>query len=69
MWTYPFAERFPQITQPVLILQPHEDLLDASRRALDLLADAEFVSLPGLTRDVLDVGVEEYAREMRRFLN
>jgi pimeloyl-ACP methyl ester carboxylesterase len=68
VWTYSFEERFPLIAQPVLILQPDEDLAEYSRRAAELLSDVSFESLPGLKRDVFDVGAQQIATAMRRFL-
>jgi pimeloyl-ACP methyl ester carboxylesterase len=68
VWTYPFAERFPLVAQPVLILQPEEALLEYSRRAGELLPDSRFVLLEGVERDVFDVAVDEFALELRRFL-
>jgi pimeloyl-ACP methyl ester carboxylesterase len=68
VWQYPFSERFPLITQPVLILQPHEALLEYSKRAAELIENSKFVDLPDLNRDVLDVGVAEISTELRRFL-
>lgn len=69
VWTYPFAERFPLLKQPVLILQPEEALEEYSRRAGELLPDSRFLLLEGVERDVFEVAVAEFAREMRRFLN
>ena len=69
VWAYDFEQRFPLIKQPVLILQPHESLLEYSRRAAELLDDVEYVELPDLERDVLDVGVSEFATELRRFFD
>ncbi len=68
VWSYPIEERFPLIEQPVLLVQPHEPLLEASRAAVGLLRSARFVELPGLSRDVFEVGVAEFAAELRRFL-
>ena len=68
VWSYPIEERFALIEQPVLIVQPHEALLEPSRAAAKLLRSAQFVELPTLTRDVFEVGVAEYAAELRRFL-
>lgn len=68
VWTYEFAERFPRISQPVLVVQPQEDLQEHSRRAAELIPNAKFVVLPTLSRDVFDVGVAEIAAELRRFL-
>ncbi len=69
VWTYPFAERFPMVKQPVLILQPEEALAAYSERAGELLPDSRFILLEGVERDVFDVAVEDFARELRRFLN
>ena len=68
VWGYEYQERFPLITQPVLVLQPHEALLEYSRQAAELIPDARFVELAELDRDVFDVGVTQFAAEMRRFL-
>ena len=68
VWSYEFRERFPLISQPVLVLQPHETLLENSRQAAELIPDATFVGLPELDRDVFDVGVAQIAAELRRFL-
>jgi pimeloyl-ACP methyl ester carboxylesterase len=68
VWSYEVEKRFPLITQPVLVVQPHEDLLEYSRKAAELIPKARFVGLPELDRDVFDVGVAQFAEEMRRFL-
>ena len=68
VWTYDFKARFPLITQPVLILQPHEALLDSTKRAAELIADVRIVELPELDRDVFDVGSALIASKLREFL-
>ena len=68
VWTYEFAERFPLITQPTLILQPHENLLEYSLRAAKLIQNVQIVELPDLRRDVFDVGADQIAKELRNFL-
>jgi pimeloyl-ACP methyl ester carboxylesterase len=68
VWTYEFADRFPLITQPTLILQPHERLLEASTRAAELIGDVRIIELPDLRRDVFDVGADQFAAAMRKFL-
>ncbi len=68
VWTYDFTDRFPLISQPTLILQPHEGLLESSRRAADLIKDVRIVELPELRRDVFDVGADQIAGKMREFL-
>ena len=68
VWTYDFKGRFPLIRQPVVILQPHEPLLEYSRAAAELMATSTFVELPDLERDVFDVGIPTFARELRNYL-
>lgn len=69
VWRYQFRERFPLIAQPVLVLQPHESLLEQSKRAAGLLQDARVVEMPDLDRDIFDTASDEIARELRRFLS
>lgn len=67
VWSYDYA-RLPLITQPTLVLQPHDLLLDASREACSLIPDSRFVDLPGLDRDIFEVGVPRIAAALRDFL-
>lgn len=68
VWTYEVETRFPLITQPTLVIQPHETLLEYTKRAVEFIPDARIVELPDLKRDVFDVGSDQYARELRAFL-
>lgn len=68
VWKYAFEERFPLLRQPVLILQPDEALAEYSRKAAELLNDVQYEPLPGLTRDIFDVGVDQVARALRDYL-
>ena len=68
VWTYEVEERFPLITQPLLVIQPHELLLQSSRDAAALVSDARVVELPELSTDVFEIGIEQFARELRNFL-
>lgn len=68
VWTYEVEERFPLITQPLLVIQPHEMLLQSSRDAAALVSDARVVELPELSKDVFEVGIDQFARELRNFL-
>lgn len=68
VWTYDVEKRFPLITQPTLVIQPHETLLEYTKRAVEFIADARLVELPDLKRDVFDVGADQYAKVMRDFL-
>jgi pimeloyl-ACP methyl ester carboxylesterase len=68
---YPMAEKLPQITQPLMLLIPHDDIHEQTQRAVPLLPDgAEVVDLPHMTNvmAVLTTHVEEVCGHLRRFL-
>ncbi|MBK6598301.1 MAG: alpha/beta hydrolase [Proteobacteria bacterium] len=72
VWNWPVEERLPKITQPVLIVEPHEMLLEDTRRAhQQLLPSATYVELPELRVEsrVFETGSPLYAREMRKWLD
>ena len=63
-------DRLPKINQPVLIVQPHEMLLNETRAAQrELLPKATMVEIPEATKDVFDLVPQDYARHMRAFLD
>lgn len=68
VWTYDVAQRFPLISQPTLIVQPHENLLEYSKQAAEFIKDVRLVELPDLRRDVFDVGADQIAAKLRQFL-
>jgi pimeloyl-ACP methyl ester carboxylesterase len=68
VWTYEVENRFPLISQSTLIIQPHEALLEYTKRAVEFISDVQIVELPDLKRDVFDVGADQYAKELRKFL-
>jgi hypothetical protein len=58
------------LTHPTLILQPHELLLEETRKAhRELLPAAAYVEIPQVVDDVFDTGWAEYASELRRWLD
>lgn len=69
VWTYDVAQRFPLISQPTLIVQPHENLLEYSKKAAAFISDVQMVELPDLKRDVFDVGANQIAEKLRVFLS
>ena len=68
VWTYDVKERFPLISQPVMILQPHEALSEYSVQAAKFISDVRIVEAPQLERDVFDVGSAVIASKLREFL-
>lgn len=70
VWTYPVAERLPHVRHPVLVVQPDEMLTAHSRKAAELIPQAQYVSLPDLNRDIFEpgAGLGELTRVLRQFL-
>lgn len=70
VWTYAPEERFPLVKQPILVLQPHEMLLDETLKArTELMPDANLIELPDITDDVFDTGAEEIGSAMTTWLD
>jgi len=70
VWSYPIEERFRELQHPLLILQPHELLLEETRRVhAELIPQAHYVEIPQIVDDVFDTGWAEYAQELRRWLD
>jgi pimeloyl-ACP methyl ester carboxylesterase len=71
VWSFDFEARLPLVTQPVLLLQPAEDIMAQSIAAAALFACARVVELPEFDRDIFDLpdAVTRIAAEMRRFLD
>lgn len=69
VWTYPVEERLGQISQPVLVVQPHEVLLEHSKAAAVLIPDAQVAELPGMDRDIFEPegGVRRITEALRAF--
>ena len=70
VWSYPVEERLPRLMHPVAIIQPHEMLLDDTRRAhAELLPRAHYVEIPEVSRNMLELAWRQYAHEMRPWLD
>jgi hypothetical protein len=70
VWNYDAAARFPPVRQPVLMLLPHEPLLEPSRSAAAFFSDVRFIEFPNLDREIFEAetGVIDIAAAMRTFL-
>jgi len=66
---YDAGSRLPQITQPVLVLRPNDDLWDITPRAQPLLGNAHFVDLPEYGFGLFEVAPEVVAGHVRAFLD
>ncbi len=70
VWTYAPEDRFPKLTQPVLVLQPHEMLTAETLRAREeLMPEADLIEIPEITDDVFDTGGEEIAAALTEWLD
>jgi pimeloyl-ACP methyl ester carboxylesterase len=67
VWRYDAEARFGLITQPVLVLQPHEPLFPHWRDPVARLVDVRIIEFPHLHRDVFDAGATELARAIREW--
>lgn len=69
VFDYPTAERLAQVRQPLLVLGPHDDLWEQTRRAIPLLpAQSRFVELPHLGYEVFTLAADEMADVITPFL-
>ena len=66
---YDAESRLPQVTQPVLVLRPNDDLWEATARAEALLRNASLVDLPEAGFGLFDVAPEVVAGQVRNFLD
>jgi len=65
VWRYDAEARFALLTQPVLVLQPHDPLFSQWRVPVARLAHATVLEFPHLVRDVFDIGAAELARAIK----
>lgn len=66
---YPATRRLKQVTQPVLVLRPHDELWEVTPRASDLLPEASLVELPDLGCGLFDTAADVVAGHVRAFLD
>ncbi|GGM45849.1 alpha/beta fold hydrolase [Dactylosporangium sucinum] len=68
-FAYPHRTYLPQVTQPVLVLCPDDDLREPTLRSRALVARGELRELPGWGHGLLDVRTEEFAELLRDFFD
>ncbi|MCH8182920.1 MAG: alpha/beta hydrolase [Proteobacteria bacterium] len=66
---YPLADKLPRVAQPVLVLNPDDDLAEQTPRAEALLRSGRVRRLPGYSHGMLDVHTAEIGGILREFLN
>lgn len=68
VWAWDFA-RLRLVSQPALLLQSAEDLLEVSKAAAALMPSCSIVEMLDLDRDIFDVAPERIANELRSFFD
>ncbi len=66
-FAFELAELLPQVRQPVLLLNPEDDLTEYTRRAAPLLANGRMLELPKWGHGLLQVHAAELAALVRDF--
>ena len=68
-FNYDLTESLPEVEQPVLILNPEDDLWEQTPRAEPYLQNGRIHDLPGWTHGAMDGHTTEMARVVREFLD
>jgi len=70
-FAYDSGAAIPKVTQPILVLNPEDDVWKRTPRAKDLLAhtDSYIHDLPGWSHGFLDIKTEEATHIVRTFLD
>ena len=68
-FAYPLADKLPQVEQPVLIINPEDDLVDETRRAPHLLKRGRLHELPGRAHGFMDQMTAEFTQLLEDFLD
>ncbi|EIZ80526.1 alpha beta hydrolase [Novosphingobium sp. Rr 2-17] len=68
VWSWGFS-RLELVTQPAILVQTGEDLLDISKQAAARIPSCQTVELLDLNKDIFDIAPERIAHELRNFLD
>jgi pimeloyl-ACP methyl ester carboxylesterase len=71
VWSYDYAARLPLVAHPVLLIQPDEEIAQASITAVGLIAEARVERLAGFDRDIFHCpdSLAALTLAMRRYLD
>jgi pimeloyl-ACP methyl ester carboxylesterase len=67
-FAYDLTKTLPNVDQPILVLNPEDDLWDQTPRAMPYIKTGRKHDLPGWTHGALDTHTEEIAAIVRAFL-
>lgn len=66
---FPMAEKITQVSQPILVLNPNDDLVEHTRRAEGLMQNGRIHELPDWGHGFLDIHTAEACTLLRAFLD
>jgi pimeloyl-ACP methyl ester carboxylesterase len=67
-FNYAMAKRLKQVTVPVLVLNPEDDLYEQSKRATEVIQKGRVHDMPGFGHGMMDTRTEEVAAVIREFV-
>jgi len=68
-FAFPMGEKIKHVTQPILVLNPNDDLVEHTRRADGLMQNGRIEDLPDWGHGYLDIHTEAAAALVRAFLD
>jgi pimeloyl-ACP methyl ester carboxylesterase len=69
VYRYDFLEAMTEVAQPVLVINPEDDLWEPTRRTSHLYRNGRRLDIPGVKHGVLEIEHERIVREIRAFLD
>jgi pimeloyl-ACP methyl ester carboxylesterase len=66
---YPIGDALSEVSQPLLVLNPDDDLTEQTLRAVPIVGEANVKRLPGWAHGLLEVHGEAAAHVIRKFLD
>lgn len=66
---FPMKERLSEVSQPILVLNPNDDLVEQSRRAKGAMQNGRILELPDWGHGYLDIHTEKACEIIRGFLD
>ena len=68
-FNYPFGERLPSVTQPILVINPDDDLAEQTPRAGPLMQNGRIHNIEDMGHGFLDIMTPEIGSLLRAFLD
>ena len=69
VYRYDFLAAMPKVTQPVLVINPEDDLWTVTRATSDLLPHGRRLDMPGVAHGVLTIERARVAEAINQFLD